>query len=213
MYVSLGRGEKRLNYKRSLSKLTVTVGIIGSSSGVGTTHLAIMLAGFLSSKEHKKTASIELNHAGAFSEIKEIYCVEEINLDEISVNFRLNGVDYYPRQSGNQLAEIFQKSYDYLIFDLGSEWESNKNEFLRCNIGCIVGSFSEWKLYQFERFVYMLKQLEVKDDFHFVTAFGLHKLKKNFEKKHHIHIDVVPFEPTPFVLHKETFAFFERLCM
>lgn len=202
-----------MKYGRILNRLSVTVGIIGSSGGVGTTHLAIMLGSFLSSKERKNTALIELNHNGAFSEVKELYGDRKVNSDGVSVDFRLNGVDYYPRQSENQLAAIFQKGYDYIILDLGSEWELNKNELLRCNIGCVVGSLSEWKIFQFERCINILEQLEVREDFRFVTAFGLQRLKKSIEKKYHIHVDTVPFEPTPFVLHKETFAFFDKFCM
>ena len=91
---------------KNLKNSVVTVGIMGSCGGVGVTHLAIMLAGYLSSKEHRKTALIEFNHAGAFSALYDLYNDKNRDSEEVDNQFNLNGVDYYTMKTESQLAEI-----------------------------------------------------------------------------------------------------------
>lgn len=186
---------------------------MGSSTGVGVTHFAIMLAGFFSAGKNNRIAMVELNSNSSFSALKKLHCHEDMLLDETREQFSLFNVDYFPHRTSLNVAGIFQMDYDYIVMDLGCNRDENINELLRCNIGCLVGSLSEWKISMFEKNICELQQLAVKDSFYFLTTFGMQKLKKKVEKKYHIKISSIPYEPTPFVLHRETFAFFEMLYM
>lgn len=189
-----------------LKKSLVTVGVAGSDRGVGSTHFAIMLAGFLSSKEHKTTALIELNSAGDFEKIRRFYEVESDNAH----CFCINGVDYYQNIASEQISELFFIGYDYIIFDLGQEWKSNNNEWMRCQILCMLGGCTEWKIQKFATSIDELKTIKNRQIKYYLTAFGAHELKIRLEKQKHVEIITIPTEASPFLLHRKNLSFFER---
>ena len=104
--------------KAGVNKHLVTIGLLGCCTGVGVTHLAVMLAGFLSSKEHRKTALIEFNHAGALKALRKLYSDEKTDFNNC---FEINGVDYYTVSNDREFAAIFQMGYEYLVIDFGHE--------------------------------------------------------------------------------------------
>ena len=194
--------------KAGVNKHLVTIGLLGCCTGVGVTHLAVMLAGFLSSKEHRKTALIEFNHAGALKALRKLYSDEKTDFNNC---FEINGVDYYTVSNDREFAAIFQMGYEYLVIDFGHEWTDNISRFMQCDIGCVVGSLNEWKISQFEECVTELEGLNISGNFHYVSTFGVQRFGRDIEKNFRIKIRLVPFEPSPFLLHKETFTLLEIL--
>lgn len=200
---------KMLNKKEYLP---ITIGILGNDKGAGVTHLAIMTAGYLSSKERKKTAVIELNHDDAFCEVNNLY-YGDLNTDNFNpVSFNINGVDYYCGIGIEQYSGILNLGYEYIVLDFGCNLDNNFSELMRCNIKYIVGSCSEWKLIKFESFISDLKQVTGQNKVDFLYNFGNAKLVTKIERAYHINIKRIPFEPTPFKLHTDSFAFLKQLC-
>lgn len=195
-----------MKHTNRLKNTSVTVGIIGSSEGTGVTHFAIMLAGFLAAKEKYKTALIELNHTGAFEALRQLYGKKK-GPEGV---FCLNGVDYYSGVDSKQMANIWSRGYDYLVLDMGHLWKENQYELLRCNLSCIVGSCTEWKLQQFSDCIERYNENSGSLPCMYLSAFGVPELRKELEKKSDVRIDVIPFELTPFVLQRKNLAFFER---
>lgn len=195
---------------KNLKNTTRTIGIMGCHEGVGVTHFSIMMAGYISSKERKRTAVIELNHSGTFDNMGVLCCGDDYKRDMNISTFQLAGVDYYCGMTVEQYVKIYQVGYEYIVVDMGHEWKDNYYEFLRCNNQIIIGNCNEWNVLKFEECINAMIDGGLRDNIDFLNTFGNEKIRRQLERNYRIEIKNVPFIKTPFEITRNSFAFFEQ---
>ena len=139
-----------------------TIGLVGCGRGVGTSHLAISLANYLTGVKRKKTAILEWNGHGDFSRIERFagkhsgrQKAMQQETDPGRNVFCLMDVDYYKMADPSVLAFCLGQDYRYVILDHGEASQSSLCECVRCDLKILVGSLNEWKA---EAFLEILEQ-------------------------------------------------------
>lgn len=122
----------------------MNIGILGTTSGVGVTHLAISLASALAKTstlfKRKKIAVVELNDSG---DIKALGVEEkQIPEDDDGDYYTLKNIDYYPSFKQENLPKLQKNRYDYTILDCG---HMMCDAFGTADIALLVCSSREWK--------------------------------------------------------------------
>ena len=180
---------------------TETIAVAGVSDNTGVTHLCIMLAVFLSSVAAKKVALVEMNQSG---------CIRQagIILDEFHVKARktFHKVAIFTQADEENLSEVISSDYDYVIIDYGKYDEDIRQSFIMCRRKIIVGSLSWWKIQHYVGFLAKAdKKAEYKWEYYAVNpvTWGIRYLRHTFG----INIRLIPFEPDPFLLGRNTLEF------
>ncbi len=118
-----------------------TIGLVGCGRGVGTSHLAISLANYLTGVKRKKTAILEWNGHGDFSRIERFAGKtwqerarqkSGAEPDKATV-FRIMEVDYYKMADPSVLSICLGSDYHYIILDYGEATENSLCECARCD--------------------------------------------------------------------------------
>lgn len=187
------------------------IGVLASARGIGGTHLSIMLANYLTAKKGKKVALVELDAAKEdFRKICDAYkyfCKNK----ETAFCFNLCDVDYYSNINKTFLGELYNYGYDYIIMDMGNNYEKNREDLLRCTKKIIVGSMQEWKIKAFVDIVEKTSAGVFKGEWKYLLLYGKDKEIKSLQKKYKINISQIPWEPDPFLIHSSNFDFFKEL--
>ncbi len=170
-----------------------------------------MLANYLTAKNGKKVALVELD-----SEKKDFQkiCSAYNNLDKngnIFSKFSLFGVDYYWNINKSNMGELYNYGYDYVIFDMGNDYEENRDELLRCTKKLIVGSMQEWKRADFINLVENTNDETDNSDWIYLLLYAKSKEMKRLRKMYKIDIVQIPWEPDPFLIHSSNFDFFSKI--
>lgn len=193
--------KKRQNRK----KYTVTVGITGTAAHVGVTHLSIMLANYLASKEKCKVALVDRSQSHTLEILQQLLNDTENQMCGINC-FQMYGVDYYSDADQKEIANILQLGYDYIVLDFGNVWRKQYDyEILRCHIRIIIGSCCEWQQAGFTK---LMEQPPIPEDcgtWQYAAFLGIESVRRQLEKRYHIHIHKIPFEEDPFQLHRTHF--------
>ncbi len=153
------------------------IGIIGTGSGTGVTHFAIMTAGYYHGILGKRCALLEWNSHEDFSRLHRICSRRELDR---SGAFRLLGTDYYGKAGTDALLLCKRSGYHTVIVDYGTVSEGNLREFLRCDRQFVVGSVCEWQIGAFLEFAGDRKR--GKKSWELFTVFGSEEARKNMEK-------------------------------
>lgn len=185
-------------------KYTITIGIVGADKEVGVTHLSIMLANFLASKQKRRVAAVDFSQERSFEELSRLYG-EEMYKSRENLCFRMHQVDYYSIEVSVDIARLLQWGYEYVVIDFGTMRESIQEEVRRCHIRILVGNCSEWKkkplMHSITRWILSEKEFKWQ-----IAAFmGIDTVKTQIEHQFGIHIQRIPYEEDPFVLHKSHF--------
>ena len=183
---------------------------MGTNRGNGVTHLAIMLGNYVTAKLHKRTAILESNNVGAFLELKESYEEKAISNQE-SNYFKISGVTYYYDVRSDCVGELYSKDYEYIILDMGIFNEKQIEDFLKCNIKIMIGSFNPWKNKAFIRAVEKCVAYGGNKTVKYLIQFGNDEDVHQIEKVYQVSICATPFEPDPFLIHGCNFEFLEHL--
>lgn len=187
-----------------------TIGIMGVNNGNGVTHLAIMIGNYITAKQHKKTAIIEMNHTGAFIELKDSYG-EKINNNQGLHCYKISGVTYYYDIESDMLGEVYNKDFEYIIIDMGIYNEKQTEEFLKCNGKIIIGNLNPWKN---KSFIRIIENFIARGNFEkvkYLVQFGTNNDIHQIESAYKLYICAIPFEPDPFLIHGCNFEFLEEL--
>lgn len=176
-----------------------TIGIMGSDRGVGVTHLALAIANFISIETGEKVILADLSGTKELKRIK------------TAKDGTLYGAAYFPDVTNEQIPRLMNESYDYLVFDFGSDREKNFREFLRCERKIVTGSFSLWKRQAYDDFMQYAKYEKSYMEWDYCALFGIKKEdKKNFKKLYGVPVREVPFFSNPYELEKEEFLFLQE---
>ena len=185
----------------------VLIGVVGTGSGVGVTHLALSIANFFSSALGARCAYAELC---AESKVMS-YLPDDTVIAGSNVGYRYKGVDYYPAVSRDSLSFIRNNLYDIVICDLGKASYEDWIVTNRCDRLMIIGSMQPWRFDEYRRFM---------RDFYITNGtlngglYGLY-LKKNekfrFEKEFGVSVDGIPFISDPYGLNKTDIEYLQKL--
>lgn len=181
------------------------VGIAGIRRGVGTTHLCVMAANYLSGYKRKKTAALEWNGHGDFERIERV-CRGSSGEKE---SFSVLEVLYYKNAGQKQLADCLEAGIQYVIVDFGIYEESRRQDFALCGKRILVGSFTEW---QEEEFLQILGR---KDSWEkrwiYVSVFGSWQMKKEAGKKLRFPVLEIPYNSDAFTVTSDILPFFRKV--
>lgn len=169
-----------------------------------------MLGNYLGSKEKKKTAVVEFNKHNEFGEIQK-FCTGSSDIGNLGKKFKIANTTYYKNVSESMLLEILNEDYEYIIYDFGTDYTENQNEFLRCSKKIVVGSLSEWKQTQYGIFLDSTTEERKKGNWEFLELFGNEYVIDGLKRKYKIEIKQIPFEPDAFIIHGCNFEFFNQL--
>lgn len=183
---------------------------MGINRGSGVTHLAIMLGNYVTAKLRRKTAILERNNTESFLELKESY-EENANSNQELSYFKISGVTYYYDVRSDRVGELYSKDYEYIILDMGIYNEKQIEEFLKCNIKIIIGSFNPWKNKAFIHAIEKCIAYGGTETVKYLMQFGNDNDVHQIEKVYQISICATPFEPDPFLIHGCNFEFLEHL--
>lgn len=197
----------------SLSGTRVRViGLAGCGRGVGTSHLAISLANYLTGVKRKKTALLEWNDHGDFERIGRFAGKEWRETDQSRNKgevFRIMEVDYYKMADPSVLSFCLGRDYHYIILDYGEATESSLCECARCDRKILVGSLNEWKA---EAFLEVLEQAGNRDEsWKMAVASGGEDTRREIEKLFHCRLQRLPASADAFRITREEIPCFEDL--
>ncbi|MNE28901.1 hypothetical protein D3C80_1223610 [compost metagenome] len=137
------------------------IAVMGTSAGVGVTHLCISISHLLS-RRAENVAIIEMEpKATAFSVLSDFFEVEDgiyrrnprYRLQQ-NKGFQVKRVQYIRAPSRTELLALFSDHFEFIICDLGSgrrkEWIE---EFQRADLSLLVCSGAAWHQTELKKFV------------------------------------------------------------
>lgn len=196
-----------------------TIGVMGCGRGVGTSHLAVELANYLTGVKRKKTALLEWNSHGDF-QILERFAGKSsrghgAKQKKTSRNQNRNGcfcimeVDYYKMADPAVLSQCLSRDYHYIIMDYGEAAEKSLYECARCDIKILVGSLSEWKV---EAFLEVLEQTKKRDkSWKIAVISGGEDTRKEIEAMFRCRLLRIPASVDAFCITQEEITCFETM--
>lgn len=193
----------------SAQKTRETIGIWGTESGCGATHLAIALASYIVGKERMCTTLAECNNSQAFAKLEQVY--ERLPEISSSQEFYIRGIRYRKQVSIEELQKMQASGQECLILDFGKATKERWKCFLSCKTCIVVLSLREWKLPSFERFMEETREHKERKSWYFVVRDGFREDIREMEKRYQIHLKQMPCETDPFQIRRENIAFYESL--
>jgi hypothetical protein len=182
----------------------IVIGVIGTHKGAGVTHIAILLANYLNKWVGKQTAYIEYGVQNEIVYLQEEY---ENNMDR---QFKLHGVTYYKNVHEKDMGTIMCGNYQCIILDLGTDLNKGRNEFLRSDKKIIIGSNSQWKKYELQKFLNGVHP-DKEGAFTYILPFAKGKEISNLMKEYNETFYSFPFEPNPFVISAKTVETLQKI--
>lgn len=163
---------------------------------MGSTHIALTLANYLSSKLGMKTAYIELNASNQIS------CLSKAPEKKM---FSYRGISFFPNATPASLADILNGNYRYFVIDVGVLNTYTTKEFFRCDKQFLICSSSKWRLpYEKEKLETLLKNN--KNQNHVTVILNLCNQKSEASCLPYIHRCITyPFHQNPFQLEPKEF--------
>ncbi len=185
---------------------------MGCGRGVGTSHLAVALANYLTGVKRKKTALLEWNSHGDF-QILERFTGQngrkQEKKQEKMNSFCIMEVDYYKMADPAVLSWCLSREYQYIIMDYGEAAEKNLHECARCDRKILVGSLCEWKV---EAFLEILEKTEKRDKSWKIAVFsGGEDTRREVETMFRCRLQRIPASVDAFRITRQEITCFETL--
>lgn len=167
------------------------VGIMGVCRGVGTTHMALLLANCMANGMKIKTAVVEYNdHNDYLGILKESGVHGEIR------QFTYGGIDFYRNVQEKQLSELIACGYDVVIVDMQYGQNESMREFLRCNIRIVVSGLNLWQIGALKTFI---KNENLSPSLYICASHCCNPdLAKAIQKEYKVLVKEIPTERDPF---------------
>ncbi|MCW3793944.1 hypothetical protein OM416_20325 [Paenibacillus sp. LS1] len=193
---------------------TVVIGVVGVISGIGTTHSAISLSGFLSRKGNR-VALVECNRSEDFDYIELTYeGIKDGNYSLQTSSFQIDGVDYFKSTHMQEdIVSLLSQDYNFVVLDLGNYRDTSYfEEFLRADIQIVVGSGIEYKLRHLKDF--FLENEHVDNSFKWNVFLPLTDNQTKNDVTNDLSLEkvhVIPQHIDPFKSRKELDLIFEEV--
>ncbi len=139
---------QRLHIKNLIKnrEKSFVISIVGTSSGVGSTHQSILLANFLR-RLGIKVALVECNNSESFSNIE-----KSVSYKETDKNFKFKGVHYFKNVNREELDFIKKQYFQAVVLDIGKNVKKHRNDFVNSDLAIVITRISEWKINEIETF-------------------------------------------------------------
>lgn len=124
--------------------------------------------------------------------------------------FKLQGVTYYKNVHEKDIGTIMSGNYQCIILDLGMDFNKGRNEFLRSDKKIILSSKSQWKKYEFQKFLDGVRQVK-EVNWTYILPFARGNELSAFKKEFYETFYSFPFEPTPFELSAKTVETLQKI--
>lgn len=183
------------------------IGLIGTHHGVGVTHTGLMLTFYMGEELGKKTAFLECNNHHDMSLIQAAYDWSR----EETYTFSFRQISCIKEASKNRIAEIYSDDYDCLILDFGTDFNSNREEFLRCGTKIVIGGQAEWDQQKLKRFARSVQTIRGSETWLHLIPFASVKTLAKLRNELGINIYAVPFEAEPTKLSRNSNLLFGEL--
>ena len=200
--------EEMLDLKRKIKSNNInrTIALLGTKSGVGVTHTAIMLSHFLS--KNKKVALLELNSNNSFKELEQIINGKN-SVDDF---FTYNKVDYYGSVNFTEFNKYHRDRYCYIIIDFGCyENLYDIDEYIRADNKLVIAHGIDWKIGETIRFYNNTRKYDPNCKWNYLIPFLLKKDIKDISNEINNKIYTIPFNKNPFVINYEVKKVFGEL--
>ena len=137
--------EKVIIERRPLG--SVTIAVAGAGPGVGTTHIALSIAAFLSKNKQAKVVVVELSKRPGLNIFSALY---KAKTGSVEYSFKIASFDVISAAAIENLDQVYPKLrnvYEYIIIDLGflNDTDMGSREFSRANFTVIVCSAAPWR--------------------------------------------------------------------
>ncbi|MGB8454845.1 MAG: hypothetical protein WCD89_21265 [Anaerocolumna sp.] len=198
---------KKLTKEKTQGKLII--GIMGTHTGAGVTHLGILLATYLSEYRGQRIAFIECSPRTDLQYLKQYFFDQTEDIDHQDF-FTIRRVTFYQNKNLQGIPEIVGDKYDCVILDLNTDMVKNKSEFLRCDKKIIVSSLTVWKIHELDKFTGNTAHIKNCEQWIYAISFAQNKALKEGIKRLQKNIYGIPYEPDPFILTEEVIHFFQK---
>lgn len=137
------KGRLETTYDFSANPQAMVIALLGVAEGLGTTHTSLAAGSCLARKG--KTAWV------GFSPVSTVYericSLLDHPVEEADVPVSWKGIDYWPRPVAGNLRGLLDKSYSYIVVDLGTGgYDGALEVFGNCGIPLLVSSGADWRL-------------------------------------------------------------------
>lgn len=182
-----------------------TFAVVGAGRGNGATHLALVIANYLSSVKRKNVTIIELNSKS------DLYNVISENSNNNYENNFYKNVRYITSSSIKEANDVLSENKDYIVFDIHDVNRESMNLFMLCDKKFVIGSFKPWKRQEYIKFV---KSIILKYDTKNVLFLGQGintNEKKQFYELFGLKIFKLPIIWDPYCIEEKDFPKIEQL--
>lgn len=197
---------KKQLYKQlypAASKQGCVIGAAGAEKGCGATHFIWSAANYLSNVKGNRVAVCNLSGEADYGQAKVI-------LGKTGEGpFCHCGITFFEQADETTLAKPARR-YDCVLLDLGCEERNYKELLLRCDRRFLIGALNEWRCKSFITAALRLKELygeEITALAAFYSASGIRNYKAAVKRN----IEMIPYEPEPFRLHKDMLALMDKV--
>ena len=188
------------------SDRTMTVyGVAGTGHAVGTTHFAVLLAGFLSDVRHRKVSVLEWNRSGDFMKIRSVHQKNPFRQYPPGV-FCIKAEEYVPAAGRKDLLQCRDRGRDAVVIDFGVYRESMEDEFRRCDRRFVLGGVNDWQITDFAAFA-----ADRRISAECLWSFGGETQIKLLERYLGIRVRHIPWSPEAGLITAELLRFFGSL--
>lgn len=168
--------------------------------------MAVMLAVYLAVVRGNKVALVETMDRDCIRQAGVVHS----NLDKRKFKFFNKKISIFSQSDMGQISEIVSGDYDYVVLDLGADFDSARQFFLLCNFKMVIGNLVWWKLAHFVSFLAKTESMP-KHKWCFLANNVNTKAYAYFKHKFKIKIGAIPYEEDPFFLSEKTLLFMEQL--
>lgn len=176
---------------------------MGYEHGQGTTHLSIALANYTAKWLGAGTALVEFGERNALA---------QLGMNGNAEGFCIDGVDYYPSTTSSELGYIYNRDYEYIIIDLGTDSRQARKELMRCNGKLVVGSLCPWRKASFYDYINRILQDTGGLDIYTFLALFEDKIEiKRCRRTFKAQVKSIPFIADPFCIGEKEIPFLHSL--
>lgn len=167
---------------------SVTIGIAGSQTRIGVSHLSFMITSFYEGKG-VSSLYVESNNTGHILSIVKYLKTVKIQ-NEV---FQIHNCNMVQKEV---LDKVNTNNYFVIVNDYGKLTADNLSEFLLCDEKFLVMGAKEWELIESERAIGLVKDSnDIKYLFNYLSGNSFNGIIKNMGKLRNFRI---PYEPEPF---------------
>jgi hypothetical protein len=193
--------------KKRKNNTRMTIGILGTHPGAGVTYNSLMLAFYMGEELEKRTALLECSGHHDMSLVQSAY---EWGGEE-SDSFSFHRITCFKEVTKNRISDILNRDYESFLFDFGSDFVENKNEFLRCDSKIVIGGRAEWQLKKTIRFIDQVRSIRGSENWLYLIPQAEPGIISRLKKETELSIYSVPFQPEPMLLTKAVNRLFDGI--